>query len=64
MGNFSAGGWLVMGIALVVLGLLVKFLGPILVSLTTWALIILGIIAVVVGLVGMVSGRGRDSDHF
>ncbi len=65
MGNVSAGGWLVMGIVLLVLGLLVRSrLFEFLVDFTGLILIVIGLIAVVVALVSMISGKGRRSGSF
>jgi uncharacterized membrane protein len=65
MGNFGAGGWLVMGIVLLVLGFLVRSsLFEFLLDFTGLILIVIGIIAIVVGLISMITGRGQRSGGF
>ena len=65
MGLFGAGGWLVLGIILVVLGLLVRSaLFQWLIDAMGFILIIVGIIAVIVALVTMITGKGRRSGSY
>jgi sulfite exporter TauE/SafE len=65
MGNFGTGGWLVIGIILVVLGWLLKSnIFELLLDIAGWILIIIGIIAVVMGLINMITGGRRRSSGF
>ena len=62
MGMFGAGGWLVFGIILLVLGLLMRSaLFQWLIDAMGFILIVVGIIAIIVALVTMITGRGRRS---
>ena len=61
---FNAAGWMVLGIALVVLALLLKWLGPLIINVTFFILLVAGIVAIIGGIVGMVSGAGRRSSDF
>ena len=65
MGLFGAGGWLVLGIFLLIMGLLIRStLFDWLIDATGMILIILGIIVAIVALVTMITGRGRRSGNF
>ena len=65
MGLFGAGGWLVFGIILLVLGLLMRSaLFQWLIDAMGFILIIVGIIAVIVALVTMITGKGRRSGNY
>ena len=63
--GFGAGGWLVFGIALLILGLLIRSdLFDWLINATGFILIVIGIIAVIVALVTMITGSKRRSGNF
>ena len=64
MKMFGSGGGIVIGIALVILGLLLKSsLVEILLDFIGWSIIIMGIIAIIAGGVSLFSGkRGRASN--
>ena len=65
MGLSGAGGWLGLGVVLIIVGFLIKsdFISGFL-ELMGWILIIVGVIAVIVALVNMISGKGRRSGGF
>ena len=65
MGVFGAGGWLVVGVILVVLGILLRSgLIQWLLNLMGFLLIIVGVIAIIVALVSLVTGSKRRSSGF
>ncbi len=65
MGMFGSGGGIVIGIALVVLGLLLKSrLVEILLDFIGWAVIIVGIIAIIAGGVSLITGKKRGAGGF
>jgi len=58
MNALGTGGWLVIGIVLILLGwLLQSGIVAFLLGIMGWILIVLGIIAVVAGIVGLVNGK-------
>ena len=62
MGLFGAGGWLVLGVILIIVGFLLKSrIVELILDLMGWILIIVGVIAVIVALVTMITGKGRRS---
>jgi hypothetical protein len=65
MGNFGTGGWFIIGIILVVLGLLLRSgLIQWLLNAIGMILIVVGIVAVLVGVVSMIAGGRRRSSGF
>ena len=63
--GFGAGGWLVFGIILLVLGLLIRSdLFDWLIDATGFILIIIGIIAIIVALVTLITGGKRRSGNY
>ncbi len=65
MGMFGSGGGIVIGIALVVLGLLLKSrLVEFLLDIIGWAIIIVGIIAIIAGGVSLITGKKRGAGGF
>ena len=62
---FGAGGWLVLGIALVILGFLIRSkLFEWLLEAAGLILIILGLIAIVGGIIAIATGKGRRASDF
>ena len=60
MGMLGKGGWITLGIILLVAGILLRSgLIQWLLDLMGVILIVLGVIAVIVGLVGMITGKNR-----
>ena len=58
MGISGKGGWLVLGILLIVAGALLKSnLVEWLLDFTGWIMIIIGVIVAIVGLIGLVTGK-------
>ena len=65
MKMFCSGGGIVMGIALVVLGLLLRTsLVEILLDFIGWSIIIMGIIAIIAGGVSLFSGKRGRAGNF
>ena len=65
MGLFGKGGSLVLGVILIIVGFLLKSrIVEALLDLMGWILIIVGVIAVIVALVTMVTGKGRRSGNY
>ena len=65
MGMFGAGGWLVVGVILLVLGFLIRStLFDWLIDATGFILIVVGIIAIIIGLVTMITGSKRRSGNY
>ena len=65
MGLFGTGGWLGLGVILIIIGFIIKsdFIEGAL-ELMGWILIIVGVIAAIVALVNMITGRGRRSGNY
>ena len=60
MGTLAKGGWITLGVILLVAGLLLKSgLIQWLLDLMAVILIVLGVISVIVGLVGLITGKNR-----
>jgi hypothetical protein len=65
MKMFGSGGGIVIGIALVILGLLLKSsLVEILLDFIGWSIIIMGIIAIIAGGVSLFSGKKGRAGNF
>ena len=65
MGKVGAGAWLVLGVILIIVGFLLKSnLVEALLDLMGWIIIIVGVIAVIVALVTMITGKGRSSGNY
>ena len=65
MAKFSAGGWILVGIALIVLGwLLQSRLLEFLLDITGWIFIIMGVIAIILGGVSLITGKKGRSGSF
>ena len=65
MKMFGSGGGIVVGIALVILGLLLKSrLVEVLLDFIGWAIIIVGIIAIIAGGVSLFSGKRGRAGNF
>ena len=60
MALFGAGGWLGLGVILIIVGFLIKSgIVEALLDLMGWILILVGVIAIIVALVSMVTGSKR-----
>ena len=65
MDKFGAGGWIVVGIALIVLGwLLQSRLIEALLDIAGWIFIIMGVIAIILGGFSLISGKKDRSGGF
>jgi hypothetical protein len=65
MDKFGAGGWIVVGIALLVLGWLLKSnLLEAILDIVGWIIIIIGVIAIILGGVSLITGKKSGSGNF
>ncbi len=65
MDKFGAGGWIVVGIALLVLGWLLKSnLLEAILDIVGWIIIIIGVIAIILGGVSLITGKKGGSGNF
>ncbi len=65
MDKFGAGGWIVVGIALIILGAVLRTgILQWLLDVMGWILIIMGVIAIILGGFSLISGKkGRTGNH-
>ncbi len=65
MDKFGAGGWIVVGIALLVLGWLLKSnLLEAILDIVGWIIIIIGVIAIILGGVSLITGKKGRGGNF
>ena len=65
MDRFGAGGWIVVGIALIVLGWLVQSgIVEFLLNIIGWMIGICGVIAIILGGFSLISGKKSGSGNF
>jgi hypothetical protein len=65
MDKFGAGGWIVVGIALIILGAVLRTgILQWLLDIMGWILIIMGVIAVILGGVSLITGKKSRSGGF